>query len=260
MKPDGQDVKRLTDNAATDQKPVWSRDHSKIAWVSDRDGNFEIYSQNVVNGEAHGLPVRLTDNAARDDEPSWSPDGKQLVFTSNRDGQRELYVLDVAGNSTRRLTQRPGNEDYSPAWSPQGDKIAFQSRTVDTGQARSGIPSFIYTIKTNGEDIQKVTNGFFDADPVWHPDGSKITFWRSSPLILSVDLKTRIETAVSAEGYSHPSYNPDGTQIACVRGFSVGEFEKESTNTEIFVLDVNEATNEPKRITNNPAQDETPAW
>ncbi len=258
MKPDGQDVKRLTDNAATDQKPVWSRDHSKIAWVSDRDGNFEIYSQNVVNGEAHGLPVRLTDNAARDAEPSWSPDGKQLVFTSNRDGQRELYVLDVAGNSTRRLTQRPGNEDYSPAWSPQGDKIAFQSQLVDTGQFRGGIPSYIYTVSNNGKDIQKVTNGFFDADPTWHPNGSKIAFWRS--IIMTVDLSNGAETVLSPDGYISPSYSPDGQHVACVKGISEGEHEKATINAEVFVLNANEVTDEPRRITNNLAYDGMPAW
>ena len=58
--------------------PAWSPDGTKIAFTTDRDGNFEIY---VMNADGTGQ-TRLTNNAAADDEPAWSPDGSKIAFTS----------------------------------------------------------------------------------------------------------------------------------------------------------------------------------
>ncbi len=61
----------------------------KIAFATDRDGNYEIYALNPDGGGA----TRLTSNPANDREPAWSPDGKKLAFVSNRDGNDEIYVM-----------------------------------------------------------------------------------------------------------------------------------------------------------------------
>src|SRR5207302_2193555 len=58
--------------------------NGKIAFVSDRDGNFEIY---VMDADGSNQ-TRLTNNPAHDGEPAWSPDGAKIVFVSQRDGNR----------------------------------------------------------------------------------------------------------------------------------------------------------------------------
>jgi TolB protein len=58
----------LTDNPAWDGKPAWSPDGTKIAFVSDRDGNGDIY---VMNADGSNV-IRLT-NEGYNFEPSWSP-------------------------------------------------------------------------------------------------------------------------------------------------------------------------------------------
>src|SRR5689334_346453 len=42
MSADGSNVKRLTDNNANDKQPCWSTDGTKIAWASNRSGDWDI--------------------------------------------------------------------------------------------------------------------------------------------------------------------------------------------------------------------------
>ena len=58
--------------------PAWSPDGRKIAFVSDRDGNSEIY---VMNADGSGQR-RLTRNPAYDADPAWSPDGRTIAFVT----------------------------------------------------------------------------------------------------------------------------------------------------------------------------------
>ena len=60
---------RLTDDPANDGVPAWSSDGSRIAFMSDRDGNWEIYVMNADGSDQ----ARLTDNPADDGIPAWAP-------------------------------------------------------------------------------------------------------------------------------------------------------------------------------------------
>ena len=71
MDADGSNQTRLTNNPASDAQPAWSPDGTKIAFNSDRDGNFEVY---VMDADGSNQ-TRLTNNPADDGGPAWSPDG-----------------------------------------------------------------------------------------------------------------------------------------------------------------------------------------
>jgi TolB protein len=71
----------------------------KIAFMSDRDGNWEIY---VVNDDGSGLK-RLTNNGSHDGLPTWSPDGKAIAFVSNRDGAWAVWVMSPDGSNQVKL-------------------------------------------------------------------------------------------------------------------------------------------------------------
>jgi len=60
-----------------------------IAFVSDTDGNAEIY---LMNADGTGL-LRLTRNLANDSTPQFSKDGKRIIFSSNRNGKFALYEI-----------------------------------------------------------------------------------------------------------------------------------------------------------------------
>ena len=65
-----------------DYWPAWSPDGKRIAFTSNRDGNYEIY---VMNADGTGLR-NLTQPPGAGQLRAWSPDGKRLAFISNRDG------------------------------------------------------------------------------------------------------------------------------------------------------------------------------
>ena len=58
---------RLTNNSAEDKWPEWSPDGSKIIFVSNRDGNNEIYTMNPDGTDQK----RLTNTVAKDYCPDW---------------------------------------------------------------------------------------------------------------------------------------------------------------------------------------------
>ena len=91
MGADGGDVRRLTHHPKMDYWPVWSPDGKRIAFTSNRDGNYEIY---LMNADGSGQR-NLTNHPAADNFASWSPDGRRLAFISNRAGGYNIYVMDV---------------------------------------------------------------------------------------------------------------------------------------------------------------------
>ena len=73
---DGTGVTRLTDDPSNDLWPSWSATGDEIAFMSNRDGDWEIYKM----GADGSNKVNLTDNPADDMRPAWSPDGTKIAF------------------------------------------------------------------------------------------------------------------------------------------------------------------------------------
>ena len=128
---------------------------AKIAFVSARDFNREIYLMNPDGSEQ----VNLTKNLADDLFPVWSPTGEQILFVSDRDGVRDLYLMDADGKNVEKVFKQSARREH-PTWAPDGKQIAYE---------RGG---FIY-IATIGKQIEElvVSDGF---DPAWSPDGREI--------------------------------------------------------------------------------------
>ena len=151
--PDGVNEVRLTDQS--DYSPVWSPNSHKIAFVSERDGNPEIY---VMNSDATELK-RITESGGKEYDIAWSPDGRKLAFTSDRDGNPEIYVVDVREGEAHRLT-RNGVQDDQPVWSRDGKRIAFVSYLDGDGE--------IVMMDDDGKNQQRLTNnGYDDYSPTW---------------------------------------------------------------------------------------------
>ena len=147
------------------EKPVFT---TKIAFVSDRDGNPELYMMDYDGANQ----TRLTYNAIQDISPAWSPDQKRIAYTSYQGLVAGLYILDVYENRRTPVSTRGGN--FSPAWAPDGKRLAFAS-SVD-GNSEIYIAE-IESNPTRAGKIKRLTfNQAIDTAPSWSPTGRQIAF------------------------------------------------------------------------------------
>jgi len=91
MNLQGENVKQITKTKADEAYPCISPDGTKIAFTSNRDGNWEIYVMNIDGSDEK----RLTFNNSDDIIPVFTKDSQRIVFQSNRDGNYELYLVDI---------------------------------------------------------------------------------------------------------------------------------------------------------------------
>jgi Tol biopolymer transport system component len=167
VRPDGTGARQLITRPANDSSAVWSPDGQNLLFVSDRDGNPELYI-----GAADGSNARrLTDDPGRDWAPAWSPDGRQIVFTSDRGGSDDVWLVNDDGSGLRQLTNEPGS-DAVPVWSPRGDRIAFASD-------RSGDVE-VWSMSAAGGDLRNLTQSPASSDGqwsvAWSPDGQSLAY------------------------------------------------------------------------------------
>src|SRR2546430_2108531 len=111
---------------------------SRIAFVSTRDGNREIYVM-ASDGSAQ---TRLTNVPEWDYQPSWSADGSRIVFVSQRGHCDCLYVMAPDGSAVTTLTHHDSWwGDQRPTWSPDGQAIGvtrFLSRQIHVHPGAAG--------------------------------------------------------------------------------------------------------------------------
>jgi TolB protein len=78
----------------------WSPDGTRLAYMSDHDGNWEVYVVALT-----GQVWRLTVNDANDGIPAWSPDGNYIAFLSDREGSWGLYLMKPDGSEQRKVLE-----------------------------------------------------------------------------------------------------------------------------------------------------------
>lgn len=142
-----------------EESAAWSPDGKRIALVSTRDGNQEIYTCAPDGSEL----VRLTTDPGLDKSPVWSREGKRIFFATNRWGDLELAAMKSDGTDVRRLTESKGLDDY-PALSRDGERLAFVSNRDGDFE--------IYVLELRTGKVQNVTNSpSVENFPCWSPDG-----------------------------------------------------------------------------------------
>lgn len=178
----GDDLRRLTDNATTDANPTWSPGGKKIAFSSFQDGDGDVY---ILDADGASTATNLTDEALGDPptfdgQPVFSPDGTKIAFLSLRDGNNNVYLMDADGTDPARITSSPAS-DSQPEFSPDGTRLALTSnRDGDFDlYVLAAEPEGPPNLAVNLTDAIRSATGAVTNDrwPAWSPDGARIAFW-----------------------------------------------------------------------------------
>ena len=199
----------------------FSPDDKQIAFSSNRNGWFELYTRPVSVAAADR---QLTTDGSQATDPAWSPDGKWIAFHSV--ARHGIWIMPAQGGPARQIS----TFGSAPAWSPDAKQIAFRSCETSS-LAASDWPgdgeSTIWTVAADGSKQQQITQANAPrgqhADPSWSPDGTHIVFASLGIVtmgfqgsLFTVDVRTAQITPLPAGDLfaaAEPVYAPDGKGI-----------------------------------------------
>ncbi len=150
-------TRNLTNSSnAHDKFAQWSPDGAKIAFVSDMDGEDELY---LINQDGSGKPEELTHGFhAMLYQPSWAPDGKRIAF-GDKDGK--LYVLTLDDRKVTQIAQNPRGRIPEYPWSEDGGHLAY---TMDNSVGFTSV--YVWSV-ADGQS-HRVSDELYDCDhPAW---------------------------------------------------------------------------------------------
>lgn len=211
--PLGSHLEQLPIGALGGYFPAWAPDGSSIAFTASSGGatGTDIYLLKMEGFQV----VQLTDRVGTESAPSWSPDGTQLAFEGSTKGSTSIFVMKADGSLVRQVTSGLG-ADHAPTWLGRTE-IAFNrnlSSNVD----------LLYSIRSDGTRLTRLTAGRSDLQPVAARTGEKVAFLRkgeksNSYDVYVLDVPTEgIQRITKGPGdEASLAWSPDGSQIVVCR-------------------------------------------
>jgi eukaryotic-like serine/threonine-protein kinase len=214
----------VTNFAGVQAQPAISPDGRSVAFVSDRDGHYNIYV-GLLSG---GSLVQITHDANFKSRPAWSPDGSTIAYAQlNDSGLWDIWEVPALGGTPRRVILNVTD----PAWSPDGKSLAYVSIADGT----------LWTSGVYGENARELTPRDISpflidgraAEPRFSPGGREIAFLRlaNGPYgdLAVLNLRSGKVRAVTDDQALtlSPAWSPDGRSIyfASSRGGTLNIWE-----------------------------------
>jgi Tol biopolymer transport system component len=229
-----------------------------IAFVSERDGNQEIY---LIQADGSGL-TRLTDSPEVDSSPYWSPDGLQIAFRSRREGSSDIFIMGADGSQPVNLVSDPEDsiyDEFNPTWHPDGDRLAiYTDRFPPASGCATGVHQLALMPVSGGSENIELAGALAgnQASFSWSPDGQRLAFSSICSGVYSHIYIWEIKTGTViqfTEGSHHnllPAWSPNGQQIAYTTN--------RDGNLEIYLYRL--GTSQTTNLTQHPGLDQHPTW
>jgi Tol biopolymer transport system component len=202
-------ARQLTFNDWEDEFPVWSPDGTRIAFVSDRRGNFDIF---VMDADGTGV-VGVTETDLDEREPAWFPGGESLAYSVETKRllrrRSSLHRVDLGTGKTRRLIPGHDGPHGIAHVSPDAALVVF------TGKRTMGWDVALYDAGLGR--VRFLEEGGKSCRARFSKDGLKLAYvsaradgkgdiWMMSP---QGESKTRLTSRDETYDY-FPSWSPDG--------------------------------------------------
>jgi Tol biopolymer transport system component/C-terminal processing protease CtpA/Prc len=233
----GGEARLLVSHPSDETRPLYSPDGTKLAFVSTRTGNGDIYVLTFGTGELK----RLTFDDGMDQLDSWSRDGKWLYFSNGSQDvgrKNDIYRVSVEGGTPMAVSADRFTNEFQAAPSPDGMTLALAARGVaDSQWWRHGHShldeSEIWLRREDGKYEPMIDRSGKNLWPMWMPDGKQLYFMsdRSGTENLwtaSLGAKPKQVTRFTAGRVLWPSISYDGKAVVFERDFKIWQLDTKS--------------------------------
>ncbi len=153
----------------------WSPDGKTLAFVGQRNGEFDIYSIPAAGGEE----TRLTTAEGLDDGPEYSPDGKYIYFNSERTGHMQIWRMKADGSEQEQVFSDDLN-NWFPHISPDGQWMVFLTYSADVTGHPENKDVMLRLMSLADKKITVLAKLFGGQGtinvPSWSPDSKQVAF------------------------------------------------------------------------------------
>jgi len=153
----------------------WSPDGKTLAYVGQRNGEFDIYTI----PEAGGEETRLTTAQGLDDGPEYSPDGKYIYFNSERTGHMQIWRMKPDGSEQEQVFSDDLN-NWFPHISPDGQWMVFLTYDASVTGHPENKDVMLRLMSLADKKISVLAKLFGGQGtinvPSWSPDSKQVAF------------------------------------------------------------------------------------